>query len=429
MLLLAPFAAYQNCAGTGFNVATSKSSSLAAGFPSSGTIPTSSSSSGSSGSSGSGFVEAAHPALPTMAFLGGRVLNTPKIRPIFFAGDTLATGLSTFLSGYAGSPELLAAVREYGGSNAVSLSAVNLGTAAPATVNDAQVQAFISNEFKATGAPIGAPDLNTIYTIYYPETTVWQDSSANPPTTSACTEGIAGYHNQYVDAASGTKIVYAVIVRCAGFDTLASLTATSSHEIVETITDPDNNPLGYYNLPTGNANVWSAVFTGSAGSEVGDMCEGFTASNYTPSGLNSAIQSSWSNAAAAAGQNPCQPTAPNTVYFNSGVVATDAITFKDPGSGAVVNATGVKIPLNSSKTVQVQLFSTAATPGPWTITTSQGSSTCLKFSADKSTGQNGDIVNLTITATCQVSSYAAEPFVLISTLNGVTNYWPVMVGN
>src|SRR5262252_1613305 len=59
---------------------------------------------GGTGGSGTGgtdtggtFAVAAHPPLPQIANLGGPVLSTPKVRPIFFAGETDQTEIMSFL--------------------------------------------------------------------------------------------------------------------------------------------------------------------------------------------------------------------------------------------------------------------------------------------------------------------------------------------
>ena len=411
------FLLYQNC-GAGFSpISNSMNNSLV--LPSSGTPP--------QNPNNPSFVMASHAAFPAVPYNGGRVLTAPKILPVFFSGDAMAASLTDFVQKYSKSSELYAVVSEYGGNLATYVNAANLSQAAPASLTDSDIQTFISAQFKASGSPIGMPDDQTIYTVYYPETTNLIDSSTSQ---SMCSEGALGYHSQFVDAASGKKIIYSVILRCSGYDALTDVTATTSHETVEAITDPDNFPTGYIFFQSSNVgNVWASVLAASVG-EVGDMCEAFQSSNYTPSDLGYQIQRTWSNKAAAAGLDPCQPGHAADVYFNATAVVSDSVTYTDQNYGPLTT-TGVKIAVGQSRTIPVKLFSSASTGGVWNLSAIDmtNSGTSLSFSFDKSTGQNGDVVNLTVTVQSQDSQYLAEPFLIVSDLNGVRNYWPVMVGN
>ena len=81
-----------------------------------------------------------------------------------------------------------------------------------------------------------------------------------------------------------------------------------------------------------------------------------------PSGSKYMVQRTWSNAAAARMQNPCVPHTASTIpYFNS-YPALNQIPYS---SGTTM---GVKIPIGQSKTIDVILSSTGATPGPWNVT-------------------------------------------------------------
>jgi hypothetical protein len=52
----------------------------------------------------------------------------------------------------------------------------------------------------------------------------------------------------------------------------------------------------------------------------------------------------------------------------------------------------------------------------------------LAFAWDRATGTNGDTLHLTVTVNAVDPTYAGEPFLLESTLDGETNYWLGYVG-
>jgi hypothetical protein len=105
------------------------------------------------------------------------------------------------------------------------------------------------------------------------------------------------------------------------------------------------------------------------------------------------VQRTWSNAAARAGHDPCQPELPGEVYFNAAPVLPDMGQISVQGQSVTVRS--VKIPVGGSMTIPVQLFSEGPT-GPWTVTASDLSKGNLSLSLDKTTGQNGDVLHLTI---------------------------------
>jgi hypothetical protein len=95
---------------------------------------------------------------------------------------------------------------------------------------------------------------------------------------------------------------------------------------------------------------------------------------------------------------------------------------------------GVQIPIGSSKTIDLDLYSDAPTSGPWTVSaydlTSDffGEPPALSFGFDKATGQNGDVLHLTITAMA-TSPMGAAPFWVQCDLGASTTRWVGVVGN
>jgi hypothetical protein len=118
------------------------------------------------------------------------------------------------------------------------------------------------------------------------------------------------------------------------------------------------------------------------------------------------------------------PALPNEVYFNAApVLDLVPITF----AGRMVNVHGVKIPVGTSKTIDVDLFSDAMTSGPFTVTAldyaaAMGQPKELSFSFDHATGVNGDVLKLTITKTLAARA-GYSGFILRSTLGSSAGYW------
>ncbi|MBI3542434.1 MAG: hypothetical protein HY075_04055 [Deltaproteobacteria bacterium] len=208
-----------------------------------------------------------------------------------------------------------------------------------------------------------------------------------------------GYHSSYLDGSSGVMVSYAVIMRCGGY-TIDDETATASHELVEAAADPDGD--AYVGIDS-ELSVWGTL---SFGTELSDMCQDYASSYYTPSDIGFEIQRSWSNRAAAAGQNPCVPSTAS--YFNARALVDDEVSWLD--GGGPLTGKGVHIAVGETRTIDVELFGSADGGAPWTVSAFEASSTGhLELSWDKSTGVSGDHLNLTIKVKSKNSLYNAEP--------------------
>jgi hypothetical protein len=168
------------------------------------------------------------------------------------------------------------------------------------------------------------------------------------------------------------------------------------------------------------------------GTEIGDLCDAFPNVFYKPADLPYLVQRMWSNAAAAASHDPCEPNGASP-YFSSAPVLADTVSGSAPGFGPYTTK-GVKIPVGQSKTVILDLYSDAPTGGPWTISaididsTFFGQSPELSFSFDKTQGQNGDTVQMTIQVLA-AGQGNVEPFWIQSDLGNTTSVWLGLVGN
>jgi len=315
---------------------------------------------------------APHPPMPQVENAGGPVMATPKFVVITFAGDTLIPSIEDFVEKVAASKTYWSGTTaEYGVGAIASVQNITLDETPAASLQDSDVQAWLTQKLAGPdagtldgGAPWPKPDGETVYMIYYPSSvTVTLDGG------TSCSS-FYGYHNDFMLGAS-SYVTYSVVARCPPFpDTSAidSISSIASHEMIEAVTDPRvaDDPA-YYQPDTAHL-AWAVP----AGGELGDMCAGYGNVFYTPTDVPYLVQRSWSNKAAAAGHDPCQPDGAMP-YFNAAAVLTQTLKVNDPMLGMYTNV-GVNIPVGSSATIDLDLYSDAPTSGPFTVTASDLSS-------------------------------------------------------
>ncbi len=374
---------------------------------------------------------APHSAPPKVISFGGPVLESPKIVPIFFSNDdpNFTASVIDFTNKVGATAYWAANTVEYGVGPATGLPAVVSPEAPTGTIDDAAIQTWLAGKLNSDDPAFPAPDANTLYAIYYPaglKVTLTSQGQVS----HSCTE-FGGYHaNITLDAAhGGMDVAYAVMPHCPGFNgqtALETMTSTASHEYLEAATDPFPYTDPAY-AQVDNAHIYWLFALG--GGETADMCAQQDASFYQFDELPYMVQRSWSNKAAKAGDDPCVPAIPGSVYFNSAPNFLDNITLN---LGQPVTLKGAKIAVGETKTVEVDLFSNAKTSGPWTVkaydgSAFQGGSPQLDLSFDKNSGVNGEKLNLSITV-LKSTPYKAEIFYLVSELDGVRNLWIGFVG-
>jgi hypothetical protein len=379
--------------------------------------------------------------VPQVVNVGGRVIAAPKLVPVFFADDDATTRqqLKTFVSAVGSTSYWHATTAEYGVGAATSAPEVHLPAAEnpPSFITDTGIQSWLVA--KIADGTLPPYDTNTIYVLFYPAgVTVAVDigvDAGNAP--QSCTT-FGGYHHSapLPDGGQAADAPYVVVPRCspdAGLTGIDLLTNETSHELIEASTDPDKLSMvgakaafGHVDLPHA---YWSNFVDGET--ELADMCQTLPQASVKFAELPFTVQRTWSNAAASAGADPCVPEAPAATYFNALPVLPDNVTLT--GTGMNVAARGVLVPVGSSKTIEVDLVSSGPTSGPWNVlaadvSTLKGNAPKLSFSFDKSTGQNGDRLALTITA-LQSGPNGAQPFIIASTLGTEVHFWAGVVVN
>ena len=204
-------------------------------------------------------------AAAQLVYNDGPLLDAVEVFTIFWGQDwnkdpqtTLSNDIGGFFK-YILTSSLLDQMSEY----SVASQGYNIGkgkylgtltvtTPNPATtITDGEIQHFLK-DYLSTRKDIPKPDQNKLYFIYLPPgvtVSAFGDRSCL---------GFCGYHENI----SGTQIYYAVMPYpgcngcLGGLNTLDALTSTSSHELIEAITDPVPGQ-GWYD----NAN-----------GEIGDIC-------------------------------------------------------------------------------------------------------------------------------------------------------------
>lgn len=402
-----------------------------------------------SGTTDAGFATASHPRLPLVLDQGGLKITAPRVTSVTFASTYAApvADRDVFVDGIGKQPYWAAIASEYGVGAPIVEPPQHLAEAAPATIADADIKTWLANEIQSGVPGFADASASSIFVLFYPSTT----TISQPPSMKSCVD-FGAYHGSAQATVNGQPVLvaYAVIPECVGsgaFSTLDDVTWSASHELVEACTDPytDRNgspPYGY--IGTGPANstsdpyaAWSFGVFGSYGTmELADMCNAeFTGSVYWPPGFPYVVQRSWSNAAVKAGKDPCAPYLQGeSVYFLAQPVFDPDFAVHEAMNppqympsvsfttqGTTLTTQGLKIPVGSSATIPLILWSDAPKAHPWTVTVDDpavaigSQSPHLSFSQDATMGNNGDVIHVTIHVKSANATSGGEVFRVTST--------------
>jgi hypothetical protein len=194
--------------------------------------------------------------MPTVSFLGGNVLPQVQAQALFLGhefssapANTKTTTLNAFLKDITGGPYMQALARagyNVGPGSALAGAIDNVPLTAGSTITDGLIRSRLQADINS--GLLQAPNSNTLYVVY-----VQPDVAVNLGAGQGTTQqGILGYHTAFVGAGAAA-IRYAVVVSpggAAGNSTLPEattaldqLTAVTSHELAEAVTDPDINSI------------------------------------------------------------------------------------------------------------------------------------------------------------------------------------------
>jgi hypothetical protein len=349
------------------------------------------------------------------------VLQSPSVVPIFFPGDPDRAAIESFLGKMKVSQYWASTgVSEYGVGAWGGASSREMTEAAPASLTESQVKAWIKSKLESPDwGSVGTGD---ILTVFFPPGTVLTSDMGYP----FCQPSTAGGYHGELTLGSGQKVVFAAIGRCTAWsDPFAGVTFVASHEWLEASTNPfPETAPAYYGLDADHLIWWAFPI----GGENADLCEFNT--SIIPSDLGYRVSRSWSNASGRMGHDPCLPSG-STSYFNAAPVLDEPVTLIS--SGARLPTKGIQIALGASRTVDVELFSDLPTSGPWQlaaydVSEMMGGPKNLQLTLDKTSGKNGDRVHLTILP-LRAGELGGAEFVVTSTLSGQTNLWFGFVAN
>ncbi len=375
------------------------------------------------------FTPASHPALPQVLSSGGPVLTTPHVVALTYDSDVLSKDVNKLLSQLTTAAYWGQTTAEYGVGPLSVDTPRSLGATAPKSIEETALLKLIDQNFSDPTSGWGPASADTVYLVVIPAGTQFYYNSGGSKV--SCCGDYDGYHDQTTLA--GVTAAYAITCACPGevdgVATVDQLASTITHELIEAATDPfvQDNPA--YESPGDPDAAWSNITEG----EVADMCEDNADTLVNAPGVDYLVCRSWSNKNAKASQEPCVPAPDSAPYFAAAPVLTDTISVIDYW-GDTVQTQGTKIAVGASKTIEVALFSSGPTSGPWQVTAydyndfMQGGASHLAFSWDKDQGNNGDILHLTITVKSKDASWHGEMFLIESTLGNRTSLWMGMVG-
>jgi hypothetical protein len=257
------------------------------------------------------FVESAHDAPLPVPSNGGSVLASPEIVVVTFAGYAFADDVESMAEWIPTSRWLAAVASEYGVGAAKVLAKVRLAEAAPSFSSTSDFSAYVASK---VGTALPPPSSSTFYAFVFPS----GESFSDPSIGTMCST-FTGYH----DAAPNRAYTFAAIGTCPkhvpNLSDVEQMERVFSHELVEAFTDPFGD--GY--AARDREDPWSYV----GGGEVADVCDGQARE------ASFLVARSWSNAAAAAGLDPCQPSDPTVAYFN---VAPSSLVVQHAHAGDTV---------------------------------------------------------------------------------------------
>lgn len=309
------------------------------------------------------------------------VLSPMRLVVIVAAGDPLMNDLYAFADAAVTSDWYGTVTGEYGVSPP-SATVVHLGGAAfpsgTAALTSDAVAAYVQQTLAAATNP-PSPDGKTLYLVYLPPGVSLQNNVACKGPAAAA------YHHEYGSGGDG----FAVIQRCQnGFETqLQQLTIVGSHEIAEAATDTGGG--WRVAAPDSTVPVWMSdpwlEYEDNRITEDGDLC-------IDTRILEGAYyyQRAFSNAAAAAGGDPCVPSLPMPYY---GATTEKAWYAGIAGGKLQILITGWSTAPTSDWIVRAAVQDTSVAGAAWTaaaggavLNDGKGASLTVTIPADAASG-------------------------------------------
>jgi len=313
------------------------------------------------------------PPYPQIPNNGGPVIASPEIVTITWDADPIAADIEAFDDWMVPSSFWKTMMAEWGVGPGTHPKSWRIATPPPAVLDDADLRKMLNDAFAAGTIP--SPNGSRIYTVYPPDgTTVTSFGSEGCKTFQA-------YHSSF--ATSSGLAVYAIAPRCDGGKTYGMtpidfVTWGQSHEIMEASSDPDASH------PT-----WLILQQTPETPELGENADLCTGNPMRVEGHM--VTRNWSNVAAAKGDPPCVPAPANAVF------------------GAFPEKNEISLAPGASATMKVHLY-TSGTPFK---VTAYPAVPDLTVKQDKSSGADGDVITLTITASKSYAEIEGQNIILL----------------
>ncbi|HET9597357.1 MAG TPA: hypothetical protein VFP65_17335 [Anaeromyxobacteraceae bacterium] len=375
-----------------------------------------------------GPVPLAAPAGAHLSYFGGRVVsNVQVVQVIWGTGSflpqvtsTASPSIATFYQGVLNSP-YVDWLTEYdtsvaGGTNQSIGRGSFFGqfvitpSVTAATITDAQIQSELAAQIAAGHLPAptvdAAGNTNTYYAVFFPHgKTISQGGSS-----SCVAGGFCAYHGTVAANASHREFYYGVhpdMQAGSGCDrgcgtaptTFQNQTSVSSHELVETMTDPEVGlattfapPLAWYDRVNG---------------EIGDICNAQQGTVVGSDGVTYTVQTEFSNVA-------------NNCIVSRAPVANDFSIAVSPASQTVAPGASTTYTVTTAVTGgTAQTIALSATPpagftatfSPASVTAGGSSTLTVAVAA----GTANQTVSFTVTGTAASGAHTATVTTVVST--------------
>jgi hypothetical protein len=339
------------------------------------------------------------------------VIAKPVLVPVYFSGDSNQKDIDANLATWAKS-ESASALAEYGVGSVSTGTSIVVSETPAASLTAPAIETWLAGKLDGTHPEFGAVDATTlaskVFVVFFPP-----GSDVKYTGFDQCQGG----YNAGVTLVSGAAVNYVAVAECgtppAGVSPADAFTVPAVGNGIWAILSPDPDQqlwpsnFEFYDGAHGAfgspglfmCSLEQASLTGSATVGIANLT--WDPALRPPPGVWLRM---WSNQAAAAYHDPCVP-APSGPYFVSVPVVNDQVDVKLGGTPAPGildfsqgTTTGVLVPVGGNKTIDVELLSDGPTSGAWTVSAGSAYGTGFTLAFDKTTGQNGDVLHLTITA-------------------------------
>jgi len=257
------------------------------------------------------------------------VLENIDLVSVYFGDDPLREDLDRFNAWIVASNYWTGTGAQYGVHAGTHRAPVKFESALPSPIYDTQIKSWLAARVADGSLP--KPSANTVFALFFQTET---KILAGPLAVPSCSN-FAGYHQfAAIDSPVFTGNVPLVVIPRCSFspgDELMITTNAASHELFEAATDPlaSANPAWQLDAQEGSPlEAWEML----GGFELSDLCE----SHYYDEIDGFTVTRLWSNEAAQADDNPCQPSDPKLPFFSVSADAT--IYHAQPGTTLTIQA-------------------------------------------------------------------------------------------